>query len=75
MSTVGNLPDKVHLELKENATPYQSPLHRIPQALYKPLKSKMDKHVDQGLLCKLRPDEQSDWVGVPVCVKKPNGNL
>ena len=56
-STVGNLPGKVHLELKKNAFTYQAPVCRVPQALHKPLKSKLDKHVDQGVLCKLRSDE------------------
>ena len=50
MSIMGNIPDKVHLELKENATPYQAPVHRIPQALHKPLKSELDKPVDQVVL-------------------------
>ena len=34
-STVGNLTGKVCLELKENATPYQAPVQRVPQALHK----------------------------------------
>ena len=45
-STVGNLPGKVLLELKENATPYQASVHRVPKALHKPLKSELDKTVD-----------------------------
>ena len=57
MSTVGNLPGKVHLELKENATPHQAPVHKVPQALHKPLKTELDNLVDQGALHKLRPDE------------------
>ena len=57
MSTVGNLSGKVHLELTENATPYQAPVHRVTQALHKPLKSELDKLVDQGVLKKLIPDE------------------
>ena len=56
-STVGNLPGKVHLELKENATPYKAPVHKLPQALHKPLKSELENPVDHGVLCKLRPDE------------------
>ena len=39
MSTVSNLPGKVHLEPKENATPYQAPVCRAPQTLCKPLKT------------------------------------
>ena len=75
MSTVGKQPAKVHLELKGIATPYQAPVHRVPQALCKPLKSVLAKHVDQGGLYKLRPDKQSDWVSMPVCLKKPNDSL
>ena len=75
MSAVGNLPGKVHLDLMENAIPYQSLVCRVSQALHKPLKSELDKCVDQSVLCKLRADEKFDWVSVPVCVKKPNGSL
>ena len=56
ISTVGNLPSKVCLELKENATPYQTLVCRVTQALHKPLRSVLHKVVDQSLLCKLRPD-------------------
>ena len=74
-STVGNLPGKVHLEIKENATPYQAPVCKVSQALHKPLKSELDKLVDKGVLHKLRPDKRSDWVSMPVCVKKSNVSL
>ena len=57
MSIVGNLPGKVCLELMENATPNEVPVYRVPQALYKSLKSELDKPVYQGVLCKLKPDE------------------
>ena len=48
--TKSNLPGKVYLELKEDATPYQAPVCRVPQAVYKPLKSEIDKPVDQSVL-------------------------
>ena len=53
------------------ATPYQASVCRVPQALHKPLKTELDKPVDQGVLHKLRPDEYSDWVSTLVCVRKP----
>ena len=56
-STVGNLPGKVCIELKENAAPYPAPVCRVPQALHMPLKSELDKLVDQSVLCKLGQDE------------------
>ena len=34
-----------------------------------------DKHVDQGVLHKLKPDERFDWVSTLVCIKKPNDSL
>ena len=57
MSSIGNLPGKVCLELKENDTPYQAPVHCVPQALHKPLMSELDNLVDHGLPHKLRPDD------------------
>ena len=73
--TMGNLPARGNLELKENAIPYQAPVHTVPQALHKPLKSELDKLVDQAVICKLGQDEWSDLVSMPICVKKPNGSL
>ena len=49
MSTVGKLPGKVHLDLKENVTPYQAPVCRVPQALHMHLKSQLDIFLDQGV--------------------------
>ena len=43
--------------MQENATPYQAPVCRVPQALHKLFKSELDELVDQGVLCKLRPDK------------------
>ena len=40
-----------------------------------PVKSELDILADQGVLHKLRPDQCSDWVSMPVYVKKPNGSL
>ena len=59
MSPLGDLPGKVHFELKENGTFYQAPVCRVPQALHKPLKGELDKLVDQGVQYKLRPVECS----------------
>ena len=49
-STVGNLPSKVFLVLKENATPYQALVHRVLQVLHEPLKIKLNKLVSLGVL-------------------------
>ena len=60
ISTMGYLPGKVHLELKENAIHFEAPVHKVPQALHELLQSELDKFVHQDVLHKLRSDKWSN---------------
>ena len=35
----------------------------------------LEKLVDEGILCKLKIDEKSEWLNSFVCVRKPNGSI
>ena len=42
---------------------------------YRSLRLELEKLVDEGILCKLKIDEKSEWLNSFVCVRKPNGSI
>ena len=72
---VGNMYTVIDIELKEGAVLYVAPIRRVAHALQEPLRLKLEKLVDEGLLCKLKIDEKSEWLNSFVCVRKPNGSI
>ena len=65
----------INIELKDNAMPYVAPIRRVAHALQEPLHLELEKLVDEGILCKLKIDEKSEWLNSFVCVRKPNGSI
>ena len=47
----------------------------MAHALQEPLRLELEKLVDEGILCKLKIDEKSEWLNSFVCVRKPNGSI
>ena len=39
------------------------------------MRLELEKLVDEGILCKLKIDEKSEWLNSFVCVRKPNGSM
>ena len=72
---IGNMNTVIDIKLKEGAIPYVAPIHRVAHALQEPLRLELEKLVDEGILCKLKIDEKSEWLNSFVCVRKPNGSM
>ena len=70
---IGNMNTVIDIKLKEGAVHYVAPIRRVAHALQEPLRLELGKIVDEGILCKLRIDEKSEWLNLFVCVRKPNG--
>ena len=61
--------------MKDNAIPYVAPIRSVALALQEPLELELEKLVNEGILCKLKIDERSEWLNSFVCVRKPNGSI
>ena len=70
---IGTLNKTYHIKIKENLTPFVTPVHRIPHSLKPKLENELKHMVD---LDKIEPiDVPTDWVNKLVMVEKPNGKL
>ena len=54
---IGNMNTVIDIKLKEGAISYVAPIHCVAHALQEPLRLELDKLVDEGILCKLKIDE------------------
>ena len=72
---IGNLNTVINIKLKEGAIPYVAPICSVAHALQEPLRLELEKLVDEGILCKLKIVEKSEWLNSFVCVRKPNGSI
>ena len=72
---IGNMNTTIDTKLKEGATPNVAPIRRVAHALQEPLRLELGKLVDEGILPKLKIDENSEWLNSFVCVRKPNGSI
>ena len=71
----GDMNTTIDIKLKEGVIPYVAPICHVAHALQEPLRLKLEKLVDEGILCKLKIDEKSEWLNSFVCVRKPNGSI
>ena len=65
----------VKLDINKSVTPVIQPPRKIPQVLVEPLKHKIDRMLDLGVIRKLDINEATDWCHNLVLVCKPNGKL
>ena len=72
---IGNMNTTIDIKLKKGAIPYAAPIHHVAHALQEPLRLELEKLVDEGILCKLKIDEKSEWLNSFICVRKPNGSI
>ena len=72
-SGLGCYPGKYHIELNPGAQPVVDPPKRVPQALYEPLREKLKKLEEQGVIASV--DEPTDWVNSLVITEKRDGSL
>ena len=70
---IENMNTKIDIKLKDGAIPCVAPIWQVAHALQKPLRLELEKLVGEGILCKLKIDEKSEWLNSFVCVRKPNG--
>ena len=72
---IGNMNTVIDIKLKEGAVSYVAPIGRVAHTPQEPLRLELEKLVDEGILCKLKIDEKSEWLHSFVCVRKPNGSI
>ena len=72
---IGNMNTTIDIKLKEGAIPYVAPIRHVAHALQEPLRLELEKSVDEGILPKLKIDENSEWLNSFTCVRKPNGSI
>ena len=56
---LGNLGPPVHFELRQDITPVQMPVHRVPVAKRDKEKAALDRYVELGIMAKV--DEPTPW--------------
>ena len=61
------------MELNPGAQPVVDPPRRVPQALYEPLREKLKKLEEQGVIASV--DEPTDWVNSLIITEKRDGSL
>ena len=62
--------------MRQNATPVQKPLRRVPIAIKDKFKQELDAMEVQGIISKYDgPDISPEWLNSFVIVTKPNGSL
>ena len=67
---IGNMNTVIDINLKEGAIPYVAPICHVAHALQEPLRLELEKLVDEGILCKLKIDEKSEWLNSFVLCKE-----
>ena len=66
----------VHITMKQNGTPVQKPLRRVPIAMKDKFKQELDSMGAQGIISKYDGrDVSPEWLNSFVIVKKPSGAL
>lgn len=70
---IGRLPGQHKIRLKDNAEPVIHPARKVPVALKKRLREKLDSLITEGVIMKI--EEPTGWVNSLVIVEKPNGDL
>ena len=66
---IGNMKTVIDIKLKEGAVPYLAPIRRVAHALQEPLRLEIEKLVNEGIFCKLKIDEKSEWLNSFVCIR------
>ena len=72
---IGLLDGEISIKLKEGAVPHIEPIRHVPHAMQEPLKSELEKLVNEGILHKVDISEPIEWLNSFVCMKKPNGKI
>ena len=75
LTGIGNVNTTIDIKLKEDAIPYVAPICHVAHALQEPLRLELEKLVEEGILCKLKIDEKSEWLNSFVCVRQPNDSI
>ena len=70
---LGAYPDQYHITLEKDAKPVIHPPRRVPPALHKQLKEKLDSMMDEGVIAPV--DQPTEWVNSLVIAQKKNGDL
>lgn len=70
---IGRLISKHKIRLKDNAEPVIHPARKVPGALKKRLREKLDSLITEGVIREI--DEPTEWVNSLVIVEKPHGDL
>ena len=70
---VGSLPGMHTLKIDSDAQPVIMPAHRVPIAVRKPLKEKLDRLVANNVPSPV--EQPTPWVNQMVTVTKPNGDI
>lgn len=70
---IGRLPGEHKIKLKENAIPVIHPARKVPVALKKKLREKLDSLIEEGVIRKI--EEPTEWVKSLVILEKPNKDL
>jgi hypothetical protein len=71
--TIGNMPGKVKIQLKPDATPYIAPPRKCPINLKEQIKEELDDMVKKGIIREI--SEQTDWVSNICFVTKKDKSL
>ena len=59
---IGNMNTVIDIKLKEGTVPYVAPIRRVAHTLAEPLRLELKKLVNEGILCKWKIDEKSEWL-------------
>ena len=69
----GRFEEKLHLEVNKEVPPTKLPVRKVPIALKKPIKEKLDRLVRLDAFAKV--DVPTDWISSMVAVKKSDGSI
>ena len=61
---IGLMDGEISIKLKDGAIPHVEPIRRVPHAMQEPLKLKLDKLVNEGILHKVDISEPIEWLCV-----------
>ena len=72
---IGLMDGEISIKLKSGAIPHVEPVRRVPHSMQEPLKSELDKLVQEKILHKVDISEPIEWLNSFVCVRKTNGKI
>ena len=70
---LGSLGTPLQLEVDKDVRPVQQPLRRVPEAMRKPLKERLEDLEAKGVIEKV--ERPTEWVNFVVIARKANGKL